>query len=168
MAFKRTLDTSFIVSFFKNSVKSCFCIVGKVKEVFQGSSLYGFLTSFVGLAKEENPDIWRNSGFVRRIVDAYNKLQKRISGYLTVSISSGYIDKIRKEFRLSPLRIGGIILISVVAINSALFFIFHRKLGAIGAAIRVVLLVAGFLGLLCNADWAAIKKSSVLLKILSR
>lgn len=140
----------------------------KLKEIRERAASAYFISKLFGFVKKENPAVFRNSKFIQWPADLYNKLQKRMGDYLNVSLVTGYAISIKRELRLYPMKISGIILISFVVITSILSFIFHYELRTAGLITRLVLLIVGFCGLSCDVEWPTIRRGSVLFKILSR
>ncbi len=168
MLLKEVLGRSSIIFLSKKSIRFYFYVKDKITQTYRRSYLYNVVIYFVDFIEREDLRILENSKIGHWAVNSYKKMQKETDGYLTASLTGSCAAKIKKEFDLYPFKAGGILLISAVLVNLVLFYVFRRKLGAPGLIIRIALLAAGFLCLFCDTNWAAIKKGSTLLKILSR
>lgn len=168
MIFKEALERSIAIFLLRTLDRFCSYLEHKIVEIYQDSYMYHLVNRCIEAVEKGNPPILWNSRFARWIADSYKKLQKAMVGHLKKSLSEDCARSIKKEFSLSPLKAVGIILIFMVVVNLMLSVIFHHKLGTLGLIIRGILLMIAFVGLLCDADWATTKRSSVVLKILFR
>lgn len=109
--------------------------------------------------------ILENSHVARWTVGSYRKFEKRTAAYRTSSRTSEAFSGIKGDFSVSALKATGIILISSAAVNLALYFLISGKITAIGLVIRGGVLAVGLLCMAVNADWGAVKRTSVVLRI---
>jgi len=131
------------------SIKACFrySLLGRITEI-----------------KEENPEILGNSRAVQYLIDSYKGWKDKVIYYSKTSSTISLAKDTQRELYLSPVRIISLIVVIAILVNVALSVILQKQIELWGFLIRVLFLFAGTAGLSCEADWPAVKESSIFLR----
>lgn len=128
----------------------------------------GFKFSIIGRLTEINKDASRNffqtSKVTKILLNWVNNLK---NGTIKLSVTSNYVTStktLRQTFFLSPLKVGGIIVITTIMVNLTLLIILQKQITLWGWWMRGLLLLIGISGLFCNADWPTIRSNSLILR----
>ncbi|KPK42634.1 MAG: hypothetical protein AMJ78_01810 [Omnitrophica WOR_2 bacterium SM23_29] len=182
MIFKEAKKTSVVISLLRASGKFYSHLETKIAEFYHDSYTYCLVnyffekirlsfkfSFFVGifrpLAKGTHA-IWYNSKVIQGVANTYKRIKSWIIDNLSTSQIGSWTTSIKKEHSLYSVRAASIVLILAVVVNLILSLIFPRQLSALILVMRWVILAMGILGLFCDVEWATLKSSSAILKVL--
>lgn len=166
--FKEAIETSAVISTLRNIDEHCSHFGREIVECYYNSYASRPVNYFVEVLTKENPLILRNSRSALWIAKSYKKLKGEMVDDFNTSLIDVLAADAKKEFSLYAIKTISAILILAVIVNLTLSFIFKRQLGISASVLSNSLLIVGIVGLSSDADWAAIKRSSIILRILFR
>jgi len=157
-------------------------------EIYGNSHIYKLINRFVQIIKvgfrysflqflhriftidiEMNMLTIKESFFASFSINLFTKTKRCSDNYLATSEISSWI---REQCRIlqicAPLKNISIVIILTILVNIFFLILFNVKIGLSGWVIRSVFLFLGVSGLLCNADWQDIRKTSLFLDNLRR
>ena len=179
MKLNKISETSIVVSLFKYFYKCYSRIEQRVNYIYSNSQIAGFLSifwektklcfrySFLGRItqiKEANPALLDNSRAARYLINFYKRWMNRIIRHSKTSSTVSLAKDTKEELYFLPVRMIGIIVVVAIVVNVFLSLVLQKEIGLWGWLMRGLFLFAGVSGLFCQADWPAIKKSSIFLR----
>lgn len=132
---------------------------------------YSLLGRITEIKEKDNLEIFNNSRLLKWSLGKYKNLKSynnRIIKRLKTTVIFSSVQAIKKEFRLSPLKICGIIGVTAILINTAASLLLKKEIGLLGWSLRVIFLFLGWSGLFCNASWKDTKRTSFVLKYMNK
>lgn len=157
--------TSIIVSLWFSFTGCLLAVKEEIIRSWRASRICRLTKDFKYFIVGEYSYILENSRVARWAAGSYRKFEKKTAAYRMSSRTSAAFRGIKGDFAVSALRASGIFLISSAAVNLAFYFLLNRKMTALGLVIRGGVLAAGVLCMAVNADWGAVKRTSVVLRI---
>ncbi len=173
-------ESSAFLRYFKRTRQTYLAIEGKIASVYLSSFAHGligktaesikigFKFSIFGRLTEINEDASRNFFQTSKATKIFlNWLNYLKNVTIRLSVTSNCVTStktLRQALFLSPVKIGGIIVITMIMTNLVLSVILHRHIALWGWLIRGLLLSIGISGLFCNADWLTLRNSSLILR----
>lgn len=79
-------------------------------------------------------------------------------------LSSPWVGMWRESWKGSPLRQLGLVAVSAVCANAVALLLLRRNVGLGGAALRVLILLAGLAAMGCRGGWDSVREGSALLR----
>lgn len=187
MMMKKALETSIIMLSSRSFRRTYLFLGNKIAEIYRKSYIcrlinspiepvylsynFSFLKELIGAIRvlgKGSPVFFYTSRSIQWIKNSYRKLKIILIGNSGTSLSGNLTKDIGREFGLSAVKSVSTVLIISIAVNFILILVFRKESNMKVSFILGASLVAGLLGLLCDADWETVKRESIVLRILFR
>tara|TARA_B100000315_G_scaffold258184_1_gene309442 strand:+ start:2880 stop:3425 length:546 start_codon:yes stop_codon:yes gene_type:complete len=134
--------------------------ISTVKITFQ-HSLIGKLTE----SKESQSIAFLESSVViQNVLEKWKRISEKIVAYTERSLIVDLVGALSKSFTSAPLKIGGVVLLISVTVNSILILFWGQEVAPFGWIMRGILFFLGITGLFSDVEWKELENGSMVLK----
>ncbi len=180
MTLRDRIKVSFFNSFFRKiwqgycfleerlysfSKESWTCIL--INKFWRGFKINLDYSSLGGLSRinHQQRQVLENSRSVKWLLNAYRQFSSIISSYAQASTLGGALGELKNIWFISALRLGSLMLITLVFIDTLSCLFFRNTISLYGYILRLLMVLAGLAGIHSDVNWGSLKETSFFLNL---